>query len=74
MANTPVQKFRIGNVTASVWENEGTRDGSVFHTVTLQRSFRNGDGEYQNSDSLNSGDLLNAAKVLERAEAWISMQ
>lgn len=73
MARTPEVKFRLGFVTASVWSNDGNGE-STFYTVTLQRSFKNGDGHYKNTDGLNAGDLLNAAKVLERAEAWISAQ
>ena len=71
MANgdKPVKRFRIGLVQAAVWKNEGT--SQPFFNVTLQRSYKDGE-EYKNSDSLGAGDLLNAAKVLCRAEAWIA--
>lgn len=71
MAKQPSMKFRIGAVTATVWEN-GEKD-NTFYTVNLSRSYKDGD-EWKNSDSLNYGDLLNAAKVLERAESWIAEQ
>jgi len=63
----PVARFRVGFVTAAVWENE------KFYNVTLQKSYKD-DGEYKNTDSLGHGDLLNAAKALTRAEEWISQQ
>ncbi len=63
----PVKRFRVGNVTAAVWKNDN------FFSVTLQRSYKEGD-EWKNTDNLAAGDLLNAAKVLERAEAYISAQ
>lgn len=63
----PVARFRIGFVTASVWEND------KFYNVTLTRSYKDGN-EYHDTDSLGAGDLLNAAKVLQRAEAWIAEQ
>jgi hypothetical protein len=59
----PAQKFRIGNVTATVWEN------GKFHNVVLSKSYKDGD-EWKDTDQLGHGDLLNAMKVLERAEAF----
>jgi len=72
MADTPSVKFRVGSMTASVWRNES--ENGHFYSVTLQRSYKDkdNDGEWKNSDSIGSGDLLNASKVLERAEHWIS--
>lgn len=69
--NAPAAKFRIGAVTANVWRNAGT-NGDWF-SVTLERSYKDDEG-IQNTGSLNHGDVLNAAKCLERAEAWISAQ
>lgn len=63
----PVAKFRVGNVTASVFKNDD------FYNTVLQKSYKEGD-EWKNTDSLGSGDLLNAAKVLQRAEEFISAQ
>jgi hypothetical protein len=67
--NPPVTKFRVGFVTASVWKND-----QGFYSVTLQRSYKNDSDEWQNAESLGHGDLLNAAKVLERAEHWIAQR
>ena len=66
----PVRKFRVGNVTAAVWKNEG-QNGSVM-SVTLQKSYKDGNEEWQNTDTLFHGDILNAIKALERAEAYIA--
>jgi PHD/YefM family antitoxin component YafN of YafNO toxin-antitoxin module len=65
--NQPVAKFRIGYVTATVWEND------KFHNVVLSKSYKDGE-EWKDTDQLGAGDLLNAAKVLERAEDFISKQ
>jgi hypothetical protein len=65
--NTPAAKFRIGWVTATVWNNDGR-----FNTV-LSRSYKDGD-EYKETDQMGHHDLLNAVKVLERAEAFIAEQ
>jgi len=66
MADTPLTKIRIGSVTAAVWKAD-----TGFYSVTLQKSYKEGD-EWRNTDYLGHGDLLNAAKVLERAENYIS--
>lgn len=71
MSNQPAARFRIGYVTATVWQNES--NGNDFYTVDLSRSYKDS-GEYKNTSSLNQGDLLNAARVLQRAEDWISRQ
>lgn len=64
---TPLRKFRIGNVTAAVWRNDG------FMNVTLQKSYKEkGTEEWRNTESLSHGDILNAIKALERAEAFIA--
>lgn len=70
MANgkQPANKFRLGYVTATVWLNQ-----EKFYSVVLSKSYKDGD-EWKDTDQLSVGDILNAAKVLERAEQWISFQ
>lgn len=69
MSDKPVKKFRVGNMSASVWKNDGTNN--PFYTVTLQRSYKDGE-DWKNTDSMGHGDLMNAMKALERAEAHIA--
>jgi len=66
-ANQPAAKIRVGYVTATVWLND------KFYNVVLSKSYKDGD-EYKDTDQLGHGDLLNAVKVLERAEEFISQQ
>lgn len=72
MSNAPVKKYRIGLVTATIWRNEN--DGKPFYTVQLSRAFKDAEGNWKNGDNLNHEDLLNAARVLTRSEAWIAEQ
>jgi hypothetical protein len=67
-ANPPVTKIRIGNITATVWLNNET-----FFSVVLSKSYKDG-SDWKETDQLNHGDLLNAAKVLQRAEEWIGTE
>ena len=65
----PVAEFRIGYVKAAVWRN------GDFYNTTLSKRYKEKDSEeWKDADSLGSGDLLNAAKVLTRAEAFIAEQ
>ena len=67
MANAPVVKFRIGSVTASVWQND------KHYNVTIAKSYKDGD-DWRETDSLGHGDLMNAVRVLQRSEEFISEQ
>ncbi len=66
-SNKPAAKYRLGYVTATVWQN------GDFYNVNLCRSYKDGD-DWKETDQLGSGDLLNAVKCLERAEQFISEQ
>ena len=66
--NQPAAKFRLGYVTATVWQNENN-----FFNTELTKAYKD-NGEWRDTSSLGSGDLLNAAKVLQRAEEWIAAQ
>ena len=66
-ANQPAAKFRIGYVTATVWQNDR------FYNVVLSRSYKDGD-DFKETDQLGHVDLMNAVQVLKRAEAFIADQ
>jgi hypothetical protein len=61
----PVKKFRVGNVTASVWQN------ASGYSVTLQKSYKDED-EWKNSQVFFHSDVVCAINALERAEKFIA--
>lgn len=63
----PAAKFRLGYVTATVWKN------GDFHNVVLSKSYKDGD-EWKETDQLGHGDIMNAVRVLQRVEDFISQQ
>lgn len=65
----PVYKQRIGLLQMAVWENEREVDGEskVFRTVSLKRSYKDNDGNWQETAQLNVEDLGNAIKLLDGA-------
>jgi hypothetical protein len=72
MADQPANRFRLGNITATIWKNQ-TNGGNSFFTVNVARSYKEGD-DWKQTDSFGHGDLLNCAQVMQRAEGWIAEQ
>ncbi|WP_420861932.1 hypothetical protein [Algirhabdus cladophorae] len=68
MSKQPAYKFRLGLITATIWENDG------FYSVDLSRSYKDADGHWNSTNSYGHADLLNIAKSAERAENWIARQ
>ena len=57
--NPPVGKVRVGLITASIWENK--TDKGVFHNVTFERRYKDGD-QWKSSHSYNTSDLLSSPR------------
>ena len=62
--NRPVDKIRIGHITAAIFENTGQK--GTFYSVKLERGYKDGE-TWKNTDSLGRDDLLVAAKALDKA-------
>lgn len=67
--NVPVQQLRNRRIKAAIWENHGPK--GVFYTVTVTRSFKQGD-KWQDSHSFSHNELLIVAKLLYDAHTVIS--
>ena len=68
----PAIRFRDGCLQVVVWRNTGER--GTYYTATPQRSYRQGDDAWKETDSLGQDDLLAMAAVLREAYAWIKTQ
>jgi hypothetical protein len=68
MSKQPAYKFRLGLITATIWDNDG------FYSVDMTRSYKNTEGNWQNTTSFAHADLLNLSKCADRAENWIARQ
>ncbi len=71
--NTPEMKFRAGPVSATVWNNPGKED-TTFQTITLERSYKDKEGNWQNTGVLRVGDLPKARVLLEKAYEHIVLK
>tara|TARA_R110002051_G_scaffold30487_3_gene70571 strand:+ start:29717 stop:29938 length:222 start_codon:yes stop_codon:yes gene_type:complete len=66
MSKQPAQKLRLGLITATIWDNDG------FYSVDMARSYKDSQGQWQNTTSYSHSDLLNLSHIVRRAENWIA--
>ena len=73
MPQSPAHKLRDGCLAVVIWRNTST-EGKTYYSATPQRSYKQGDDTWRETDSLNGDDLLAMAELLREAYAWIKMQ
>lgn len=68
----PVFKANHGRVSCAVWENTGSE--GVFHTLTLERSYKEGE-LYKTTNSFSLGsDLESVERCLFEVKVWRALQ
>ena len=69
----PLQVFRRRGVSASVFANQAkTKDRIItYHKVSLQRTYRDSDGEWKTTTSLSRDDLPLANLLLHQAWEFV---
>ena len=74
--NQPERKFRAGAIAATIWKNEqqGEQGPYMFHTIKLERSYKDKDGSWKTTNSFRLGDLPRAALVLNKAYEYLSLE
>lgn len=76
MENKPSEKFKCGNVTATIWENKAkTKDGKEysFFNVAIERNFKNDKDEWNKSSSFMKNDLPKVELVTRKAFEYLSL-
>lgn len=69
--SAPEKKFnQKGGITASVWKNS-TRDGESFRTVSIERRYKDRDGEWKSTNSFSSRQLQSVIVVLAQVSAYL---
>jgi hypothetical protein len=61
----PVETLRDGAIKAAIWRNES--ENGVFFGVTFARTYKNGEGNLQDTDSYSGSQLLRLARLAEKA-------
>ena len=73
--NQPVKRLRVGGVSASVWRNETQQKGQavVTHSVSIQKRYRDGSGQWQTSGSFFMDDLPKLELVVRKAYEFLAL-
>jgi len=73
----PEKRFSTGAISAAVWQNQGkSKEGEAvsFRTVSLQRRYKDKEGNWQSSSSLRVNDLPRASLVLQKAYEFLVLK
>lgn len=73
--NLPEKKFRAGAIAATVWSNETVRDGKKvsYKTISFERSYKDKDNTWKQTNSLRQADIPKAVLVLSKAYEYLAM-
>jgi len=69
----PIKSFKCGNCEAAVFENEirmGTNNVKV-KKATFQKSYKNSEGEWKTTSSLDANDIPKAILALSKAYEFL---
>lgn len=72
MANAPIDKLTVGNVTLSVFENMVGKGKDAFTTksISIQKNYKDKDGKWNSTTSFKPSELmyviLACTKILEK--------
>jgi len=61
----PVETLRDGAIKAAIWKNES--ENGPFFAVTFARTYKDGDGDLQDTDSFSGTQLLRLARLADKA-------
>ena len=73
----PEKRFSAGAVVATVWQNQGTsKDGQVvgYKTVSLQRRYKDKEGNWKSASSFRISDLPRASLVMQKAFEYLVLK
>lgn len=74
--NRPVKEFRMGSVRISLWENRVEQDGMAVarHSATLNKRYRDKEGQWRDTTTLFADDLLRVAMLAQQAAVWMDVK
>ena len=75
MTEKPIKKINAGCVSASIWENQRTKDGREFNvaSVRIERRYRGQDGNWQSTNSFGKAELPLVALVVAKAFEYLTL-
>jgi hypothetical protein len=69
----PVHKARLGSLQLAVWANEHETESNthIFHTIMLERNYKDKGDEWQKTTQLRESDLGDAVALLQDAQRFL---
>jgi hypothetical protein len=72
----PEREFRVGAVRVSIWANpRHGADGTTWtsHRIAMDRGYKDHDGNWKKTDTLETDDIPKAILALKRAYEYLTM-
>lgn len=66
----PAFKRRLGRIRVAVWANQ-SEDSDTWYNVTINRLYKDSEGEWKDADSFRRDDLPIVIKAVDMAYDWI---
>jgi hypothetical protein len=60
-------------IRLKIWENQGN-DGRVWYNATLTRSYKDDQGQWHDTTSIDPRDFLEVGEMFREAHAWVKQQ
>ena len=69
----PEKKFRAGAISATIWQNNIEKDGKLasFNSVSLERVYKDKEGNWQTTCNFRANDLPKLALVAQKAYEYV---
>ena len=76
MSNKPEKVFQHGGVKAAIFVNEYEKDGESFtkNRISVQKIYRDKEGMFKTTTSLDVNDLPKAVLVLQKAFDYLTVR
>ena len=74
--NRPLKKFRAGQVSCALWENEIVVNGREMTMLkaTFERRYKDKEGNWKNASSFRISDLPRASLVMQKAFEYLVLK
>ena len=72
---TPIAKFKAGQISSALWENEIEVKGKTVTILkaTVQRRYKDKDGNWQSASGFGKNDLPKLALVVNKSFEFLAM-
>lgn len=70
----PEKKIRAGAIQANVWRNKVPGKDAEYLTVTLDRSYKDKEGNWKKTNSFRTTDIPKAVLCMNKAFEYISLE